>query len=90
MTQSEQANTIPLSDAPWHIGEDVAPSLNLRDLQESWYQATPVFAASAEEASVTFAFWYLEQLIRQLWNDRVQLGTRLLIEPFSHSLMTIR
>lgn len=101
---SEQAFTIPLHDAPLHTGEAVVPSLNLRELQESWYQATPVFAASADEARVTFAFWYLdgrrwpicehprlitlphptahwEQLIGQLWNDRVQLGTRLLIEP---------
>ena len=94
---------IPLPEAMHHPGEP--PSMNLDTLQEAWFQASTIFATSAEEASVTFAFWYLdgtrwpacdqprlitlppsieqwEQLIRRLWNDRIQRGSRLFIDSF--------
>ena len=57
---SSFAFTIPIHDIEEPHGDDFPHLLQLEELNEAWHQASPIFAVSTEEASVTFAFWYLD------------------------------
>ena len=55
---------VPVTDDNLRHGQPFPVGHHLEDLHETWHQASPVFAASVEEAAVTFASWFVHS---NLW-----------------------